>query len=88
MRTKTEFCHNCTQQRTQAIIGMMPVMFTEGEPKAHFKKTLVCSECGSINYETVTNQEVDQAHRRYLLTLIELELETKESVRRKADIEL
>lgn len=88
MRTKTEFCHSCKIQRTQAVLGMMPVMFTEGDAKPIFKKALVCSECGDINYEGVNNSEIRQAHKRYLKTLVDLELETEESVRRKADVEL
>lgn len=88
MKTKTEFCHNCKIQRTQAVLGMMPIFFTEGSPKPEWKKALVCSECGDINYEGVNNSEVRQAHKRYLRTLVDLGLETEESVRRKADVEL
>lgn len=88
MKIKRQFCHNCTGQRDHAVMGMMPVMFTEGKAKAHWKKTLVCSVCGDINYDTVSNEEVDRAQERYLKVLVQLGLETEQSIRRKTGVAL
>lgn len=88
MRTKLQFCHSCSKQQAQAVLGFMPLMFTEGEAKPTWKKALVCSVCGDINYDSVNNDEVDRAHRRYLSALVELGIETKESVEDKTGVQL
>lgn len=88
MRIKTEFCHNCGIARDQAVLGLMPTVFTDGDKKPLWKKALLCSECGDLNFDSVTNQEIEQAHERYLKALVELGLETEESVEKKSGVKL
>lgn len=88
MKTKKEFCHNCKGPRGQVVMGFMPTIFTEGEYSPNWRKALVCSTCGDMNYEPVNNDEVDRAHERYVRVLVELGLETKKSVKEKTGIEL
>lgn len=88
MKEKKEYCGTCKGPRNQAVLGFMPVAFTEAQPKAHWKKTLLCETCGDINYEPVTNEEIKRAHERYLLTLLELGLETEDSIKEKTGVEV
>lgn len=88
MRTKKEFCHKCKGPREQTVLGFMPVMFTEDRHRAEWKKSLVCNTCGDINYEPVNNDEIDRAHKRYLKTLLELGIETEESIKEKTGVTL
>lgn len=61
----------------------MPRLFTSGEVSSAWDKVAICTECGGLTTEAVRDQEVQNAHQRYLEILVEEEVMTEEEIEKQ-----
>lgn len=71
METETEYCDGCKSNTSHLQAGFMPEIFTKQESTSSWERVSICTECGGLTTQPVTNEEVKQAHSRYLSILVD-----------------
>lgn len=65
------YCSNCDEHTKHADLGMLPKVFVddEGKSESTYLNSALCTECTGINFVPVTDEDVEQAYKKYLSAL-------------------
>lgn len=88
MKARDRYCNGCHDSTEQVDVGLLPTIFTKGDQKSTWVRCTVCSKCGGINTVAPTEKDVQSANRRYSQALVNLGLETEETIENKTGLVL
>ena len=75
MKTEMRDCKNCRpkidQPTEHVLIGFVPQAMFEDTSSELWLKATVCSRCGSLHAQDVSDREMDWAERRFLRVLVD-----------------
>lgn len=89
MKTEQKECKNCEKVTKQKALGFVPVESLK-KPNVNTEQwvnTTICSECGSHNVVEVTDSQVRRADEKYLHTLVEMDMLTRQEAKELLGIE-
>jgi len=76
------YCGGCGGHTEHIKSGFMPSIFIEADGKSDrtYVKTAICTICESVTTRPVTEEDVDESHKRYLHLLVDNGLATKKEL--------
>lgn len=78
MRKTSKYCEPCDTEYEHAILGLVPLQAIKDERSNLWANVRVCTNCGAFTIVDVDESDVRRADKKYVHTLIEEGVISKE----------
>lgn len=69
---ETKNCQSCSYKTPQEYLGKIPeYLFDDGAERNRFIKTWLCTHCGTLNSEDITEAEKEEAEETIIEKFVE-----------------